>query len=594
MRAPLNMCLLSVTLITVIWTPLLGCLNQHLELVLVFLGRSTGQKAQLVGVRAARAPEPDGISTGTPSYGKNPGSRRKKFTASAATSQPSDIDVISDDALETPDNVPEEPKDLSSDLKKSNGLGGRGGVLMFETVFLKAMAETGQVKLYGEHPTLTETALYRARKHIYKEERLQAEKEKMEKIGPIAYYSEWVVAWKRDTSREAIQKHFEETGEDENTQLIEMFCHQTDREYRIMMGTDIRIPRDPLAMKIREDQIKQIWGGDPVYPTINYIQDLDEVVDYRGPDFHEPTPNMLAYLKEFKLIAECCYMLRLLSKATELVMDFMFKQMEMIAGEIQTNVSSNLDGYPKPNGINANVAKSAQIQWKQRIHHGKIISREELEKFLKVLSSLQQVAEIDEAMARAVDIGENDDEEEGSEAEGEEENEKITRNWSVLKNNPELRKSKGKPKKKGMSLEEAVDDSENLTDFLMDFDEDEENGFVKMASGGTHFVKLQTLSGIESDEDLVKQLRSLTSLRKLYIGKITQANSEDFRQSLERMSNLRSLTVLKDPFPILGKLPSLAILTLASSAYISSNVNVPPGGFPKAQTVEDSWHGKLE
>lgn len=33
------------------------------------------------------------------------------------------------------------------------------------------MAETGQVKLYGEHPTLTETALYRARRHLYKEER---------------------------------------------------------------------------------------------------------------------------------------------------------------------------------------------------------------------------------------------------------------------------------------------------------------------------------------------------------------------------------------------------------------------------------------
>lgn len=38
-------------------------------------------------------------------------------------------------------------------------------------VFLKAMAETGQIKLYGEHPTVTETALYRARRHVYKEER---------------------------------------------------------------------------------------------------------------------------------------------------------------------------------------------------------------------------------------------------------------------------------------------------------------------------------------------------------------------------------------------------------------------------------------
>jgi sulfatase maturation enzyme AslB (radical SAM superfamily) len=38
-------------------------------------------------------------------------------------------------------------------------------------VFLKAMAETGQVKLYGKEPTLTEVSLYRARKHLYKEER---------------------------------------------------------------------------------------------------------------------------------------------------------------------------------------------------------------------------------------------------------------------------------------------------------------------------------------------------------------------------------------------------------------------------------------
>ncbi|PQM42887.1 protein PLASTID TRANSCRIPTIONALLY ACTIVE 12 isoform X3 [Prunus yedoensis var. nudiflora] len=44
------------------------------------------------------------------------------------------------------------------------------------------MAETGQVKLYGEHPTLTETSLYRARRHLFKEERLQAEQEKLDRI----------------------------------------------------------------------------------------------------------------------------------------------------------------------------------------------------------------------------------------------------------------------------------------------------------------------------------------------------------------------------------------------------------------------------
>lgn len=87
--------------------------------------------------------------------------------------------------------------------------------------------------------------------------RLQAERERLVKEGPMAFYSEWVKAWKRDTSREAVQKHFEETGEDENTQLIDMFSYQTDREYRIMMGTDVRIKRDPLAMRMKEDQIKQ-------------------------------------------------------------------------------------------------------------------------------------------------------------------------------------------------------------------------------------------------------------------------------------------------------------------------------------------------
>ncbi|KAJ8433980.1 hypothetical protein Cgig2_024685 [Carnegiea gigantea] len=239
---------------------------------------------------------------------------------------------------------------------------------------------------------------------------LKAEQDKLEKVGPIAYFSEWVKEWKRDTSRKAIQKHFEETGEDENTQLIEMFCHQTDREYRIMMGTDVRVRRDPLAMRMREDQIKQIWGGDPVYPTINYIQDPNETIDFRGPDFHEPTPNMLAYLKE----------------------------------------------------------------------HGKIISREELEKILaKEKTEVLEMTDMGEAMARAVDIGEKDDKEDASHLEGnedkeEEKEEKISRNWSVLKSTPELRKSKAKPEEKdSMSLEEAVEDSENLTDFLMDFEEDE-------------------------------------------------------------------------------------------------------------------------
>lgn len=411
-------------------------------------------------VRAARAPEPTGASVGSPSYGQNPGSRRKKNRTLAAVAHDSSevTEVDSSDLVisDISEDLIEEPKDATSqyvvyqtepdeeetgfDLDKKLGNPHpfidpakkkpieepRTSEELWwnwrkpekeqwsrwqrrkpdvETVFLKAMAETGQIKLYGEHPTLTEASLYRARRHLYKEERLQAEQERLERIGPIAFYSEWVKAWKRDTSKDAIKKHFEETGEDENTQMIEMFQNQTEREFRIMMGTDIRIRRDPLAMRMREDQIKQIWGGDPVYPTINYIQDPNEIIDYRGPDFHEPTPDMLDFLKE----------------------------------------------------------------------HGKIISREELEEILaKEKNEELEVTDMDDAMAQAIDIGENDDGED-SEAEGDEEaEEKITRNWSVLKSSPHLNNPKGKPKKEDpASLEGAIDDSENLTDFLMDFEEDE-------------------------------------------------------------------------------------------------------------------------
>ncbi|KAK7303071.1 hypothetical protein RJT34_13970 [Clitoria ternatea] len=420
-------------------------------------------------VRAARQPAPTGESSTSPSYGAKPGSRRKSYkTSTDAAASPSEpvVESAGPDSTEALVESSDEAQDYSSDYvvyqseseeeelseydldkklgrphpfidpkarKPIEGTLSNDGLWWnwrqpekeqwsrwqrrrpdVETVFLKAMAETGQIKLHGEHPTLTETALYRARSHLYKEERLQAEQERLESVGPIAYYSEWVKAWRKDTSHEAIQKHFEETGEDENTQLIEMFCHQTDREYRVMMGTDVRIKRDPLAMRMREDQIKQIWGGDPVYPTVNYIQDPDEVIDYRGPDFHEPTPNMVAYLKE----------------------------------------------------------------------QGKLISREEFDKKMaKEKTEQVEMTDMDEAMAKAVDIGENDDEEDSDlddgeeegegEGEGEEEEEKLSNYWSVLKSTPELRKSKPKPKKDGpMSLDEAVDDSENLTDFLMDFEED--------------------------------------------------------------------------------------------------------------------------
>lgn len=413
-------------------------------------------------VRAARAPAPVGKSEGKPSFGKSPGSRRKKYKGQVSASETveTSFDYNEPTMPENANDILEEPKDPSEEFviyqteaKEENLTSyeldkrlGRPHPFIdpainkpveeprsseelwwnwrkpekeqwsrwqrrrpdVDTVFAKAMAETGQIKLYGDHPTLTETALARARKNIFKEERLQAEQRRLEEVGPLAYYSEWVQAWDQDTSRETVQKHYEETGEDENAQLLTMFQQQTAEEYRIMMGTDIRIRRDPLAMRMREDQIKEIWGGDPVYPTINYIQDPDEIADYRGPDFHEPTPNMLTYLME----------------------------------------------------------------------QGHIISREDLKNILAREKKLElEITDMDEAMASAVDIGENEDEEDSEDEDETEddEEEKITRNWSVLKSTPELRKSKEKTKKNTgqMSLEEAIDDSENLTDFLLDFDEEE-------------------------------------------------------------------------------------------------------------------------
>lgn len=138
-----------------------------------------------------------------------------------------------------------------------------------------------------------------------------------------------------------------------------------------------------------------------------------------------------------------------------------------------------------------------------------------------------QVPDMDDAMAQAVDIGENDVsiidyirssssllfldvscsetspdifwQDDEDDADVEKDDEKVPRNWSVLKETPELRTAKvkshstwatlyvlcgvlmlwawflkqPKPKKEGrMSLDEAVDDAENLTDFLMDFEEE--------------------------------------------------------------------------------------------------------------------------
>lgn len=305
-------------------------------------------------VRSAQASLPldKSVSSSHPSFGQQPGSRRKKFKKHASMTESSAGETVDNEStLEDANSSSDEAEDTSmpyvirepetnetvdaeelarkygephSFVPQTKAKNPQEGKLPNEdlwwnwrkppigkerwsewqkrapdvdTVMAMAMAEAGQIKLYGEKPTVAEAALARARKTVLKEERLKAEEERKAEIGPLAYYKEWVKAWKRDTSKEAVQKHFEETGEDEDLQLLNMFLYQTEREYRIMMGTDTRIRRDPLTMRMRPELKKAVFGGDPVYPTINYEQAPDHVIDYRGPNFHEPVPDILEVLR---------------------------------------------------------------------------------------------------------------------------------------------------------------------------------------------------------------------------------------------------------------------------------------------------------
>lgn len=179
----------------------------------------------------------------------------------------------------------------------------------------------------------------------------------------------------------------------------------------------------------------------------------------------------------------------------------------------------------------------------------------------------------------------------------------------------------------------------HLRHLLLSSFRDRGKGFLKMSEGRKSFLNLQTLSGVEADEYVVKEIRCLTRIRKLYIGGMTGANSKEFCQSLEGMSNLRSLTIVsdspqeqevgldslsqspcyleklklqvymkklpkwfssldclhtlslfknflgEDPVPVLEKLPNLTILTLASSAFTSKDIKCTPRGFPKLKLL---------
>ncbi|KAJ6423782.1 hypothetical protein OIU84_024706 [Salix udensis] len=125
-------------------------------------------------VRAARAPEPTGLSAGSPSYGKKPGSRRKKYKASVAAPESSEasIEFIDSEALESDEEMKEEPKDDSSDYviydiepeeeetgyeknyggtgesqRMNNGPDGKGGSLMLKRTVAVPLFPMGLDKL---------------------------------------------------------------------------------------------------------------------------------------------------------------------------------------------------------------------------------------------------------------------------------------------------------------------------------------------------------------------------------------------------------------------------------------------------------------
>lgn len=86
---------------------------------------------------------------------------------------------------------------------------------------------------------------------------MREEEERRKEAGAVAYYKEWVGKWKKDTSKVTVEERAKSTGEGVVDQLLDMLQHQSRREYRRMQGTDIRIARDPLTLRMSDEEIIQ-------------------------------------------------------------------------------------------------------------------------------------------------------------------------------------------------------------------------------------------------------------------------------------------------------------------------------------------------
>ncbi|KAG0590719.1 hypothetical protein KC19_1G122200 [Ceratodon purpureus] len=288
-----------------------------------------------------------------------------------------------------------------------------------DSVMAAGMAKSGQIRLFGEKPTIAEASLARARKRVFYEERMREEESRRKKVGAVAYYKEWVKAWRQDTSKEAVEEKKKNSSEGVVDQLLDMLQHQSLKEYRKMQGTDIRIARDPLTMRMPEEEMKQVWGGDPVYPTINYEQDPDCVADFRNANMHEPTPDILEQLRDDNILITQEELQELLAKEER-------EAQELEGGSFDDGMTGAIDIGDKEDDEDDEEDEEDDeedddfigddIAWKQNISNqnqlptGKPKANREAKKFSPVIDLLDQIDGSD--LLEYVGSG-GDDEDEG-------------------------------------------------------------------------------------------------------------------------------------------------------------------------------------
>ncbi|XP_043720704.1 disease resistance protein RPM1-like [Telopea speciosissima] len=150
-------------------------------------------------------------------------------------------------------------------------------------------------------------------------------------------------------------------------------------------------------------------------------------------------------------------------------------------------------------------------------------------------------------------------------------------------------------------------------------------------------LELQTLAGVRATTDLIEELGRWTQLRKLSIGRVAEADSEKFCDSIDKMNFLRSLSIrceinetlhmgslarsmtnldtlriggsvealnsaincfqnrcclflwdnlfTDDPLPMLQRVPKLMVLSLANSTFQVKEISCDTDGFPELKTL---------